>query len=223
MDEKKEKDTDVSNIKILIIDKGFGNAVQRTKHLASQFVVEKVIVTEPSDGAKYEESLNILIAKILEYKPNVVIASSRGGFYAASLLNHDLQCAFLLLSAMCTQKCCVANKPILLYHAENDGINDINKVKEQCKSYPFSKLIIAPNDTHSLESLKGENNTKINELVLQSIEWFEYCQNDANKQQLLASIDQKQQKKVKNKFDLLNQIQNKQSKKSKKSKKRKKK
>ncbi len=71
------------------------------------------------------------------------------------------KCTFLLLSAMATQKCVIANKPILLYHAKDDGINNINKVRKDCESYPLSKLIIAEKDSHSLESLRGNNNTKL--------------------------------------------------------------
>eukprot|EP01084_Bolivina_argentea_P269057 457158_1 len=173
----KEKNTNKNNddnkieekatIKILVIDKGFGNSLQRMKHLQDTFTkeyVEKIIVTEPSDKSKYDTSVNKLIIKIFEYKPNVIIASSRGGYYAASLLNSTNEqiikyineyCTFLLLSAMDTQKCCIANKPILFYHANNDGITNINQLKQYCKSYPLSKLIIAEKDTHSLESLKG--------------------------------------------------------------------
>ncbi len=83
--------------------------------------------------------------KISEFEPNVIIARSRGGYYAASLLNLEnmnQKCTFLLLSAMATQKCVIANKPILLYHAKDDGINNINKVRKDCESYPLSKLII---------------------------------------------------------------------------------
>ena len=66
----------LSSIKILIIDKGFGNSLQRMKQLKSKFIdknIEKIILTEPSDKDNYDESVQKLIIKILEYKPSIII------------------------------------------------------------------------------------------------------------------------------------------------------
>ena len=150
-----KKDAVQSDIRILIINKGFGNAEQRLDQLRRTFSDKNIVtleLTEPSDKSKYEESVRKLINKTLEFRPNVIIASSRGGVYAGSLLNSDhkevsaylkTHCGMLLLSAMGTLRCAMSNAPIVLYHARRDSTNKIENVRAHCASYPLSQLIVA--------------------------------------------------------------------------------
>ena len=90
-DEKVEEQfVEEQPIRIMVIDKGFGGASQKLKHFCSEFTpdhVHTVSVTEPSDKPHYDQSVAKLTAAVMELKPSIMIASSRGGKYAASLLN----------------------------------------------------------------------------------------------------------------------------------------
>lgn len=248
---------DPKNVKILIISKGFGSAEVRLSILKQSFDEKNILIVEvpePNDSEhKVDNELqnndndskndninnitnmkygtNTLLSTILEFKPNVLIASSRGGKYMTSILetvqnskddsnNKGIkkiiaECGILLLSAMDTRKCASLKHPMLCYHATNDKINMINNVKIDSMSFPTFKLIEAVNENHDLLILNDKNKKILNKLIIESIEWLHWCQNENNMKTLQKKEEENKNTKfkVQARLNMLNQIEKRKEKK----------
>jgi hypothetical protein len=116
------------DIKVLVIDKGFAKD-GRIKHIQQLFTVEMITVPEPTD--EIEKGVEILKNKIETWRPNVIIASSRGGKYAAELVSGNIwRKPLILVGAMSTSSTIVPQVPIVVCHGIFDSTNPIERVRE---------------------------------------------------------------------------------------------
>jgi hypothetical protein len=119
-------------IKLLIIFRGFGGGKDGAKwqYLAAR---NRFVLHMPELPEFCPEGLAILREAISEIKPDIMIASSRGGEYAAALVQaNEWMGPLFLISALHTSKLCTAHDgllPILSAHGTKDGINSIERVR----------------------------------------------------------------------------------------------
>ena len=94
-------------LRVLIIQKGFGSLEQKLAVLgepAAALEVQVLQVPEPTTEEEIVAGTALLLPLISSWHPHVLVASSRGGKYAAALINSgDWKGPTLLISAMATR------------------------------------------------------------------------------------------------------------------------
>jgi len=100
----------------------------------------------------------------------VLVASSRGGTYAADLIQSGSWAGpTLLLSAMSTAQCCKEGLALLVAHGTRDGTNPIHRVRQDVElATPGLVLLREFDDDHSLHSIVESD--KLKELVQEAYE-----------------------------------------------------
>eukprot|EP00040_Diaphanoeca_grandis_P039385 m.258919 g.258919 ORF g.258919 m.258919 type:complete len:225 (-) comp37280_c0_seq1:153-827(-) len=205
---------DVSDVKILVIQKGFGSAFKKLEMIRAVFskdnIIEAADFPEPSEDLK--SGADMLDALIAELRPDLVIASSRAGSFVAEVLERHCdsdertalsQCAFLLMSAMGSRKAAASTHPLLLCHGGLDKTNSIDAVKADCAAFPTARLISVESDSHSLESLFVDESI-LPDLCIRALRWFAYA--NCRKDKLMKSADSAKGKAIKTRMALFSAI-----------------
>lgn len=130
-----------------------------------------IAIPEPTDDI--ETGFNTLKDWIERWKPDVLIASSRGGKLAGKLIQSKIWSGpTLLISAMSvsssiecskgkTSEACVPGIPIIVVHGINDVTIPINAVRNDVLSARDERIqLIELDDDHSLLSIFGEGKIK---------------------------------------------------------------
>jgi hypothetical protein len=155
---------------------GFLKRSECAQAVRDAFNIDIPVIPEPTDdldgGVK-------LLERVLgdPFPADVLVASSRGGAYAAELIARKLWSgATMLLSCSSTSRCVTmdvggnvtaAGVPVFMVHAALDGIYPIDPVRQECSGFKTAQLVEV-NDTHGLTSLTGE---RLCELIRQAHAW----------------------------------------------------
>ena len=217
---KRENSSRKSRIIAAIIDKGVGGHTHKQKILQTH-VTQNItddskvhILHVPEPATQFTEGMRSLKQQMDTLTPNVLIAGSRGGRYIAELLQDTAfkdkmygtwHCCIFMLSALHTSSCVASKYPMLLYHARFDASNRIENVRSECKLFANAKLIEAKSDTHSLESLR-ENDQLFIDLVMQAIQWFDDFRSNSDKFLSNSQQDNAARKALTTRLTMLNAI-----------------
>lgn len=153
------------HLKVLIILKGFGGGFDGpkmkclTSSTSPRIEVIMPIVPEPS-GENLAKGLRILHDAIERSRPDILIASSRGGIYASRLMKNESwkSGGVLCISALETAAICQATDcadhpfPVILCHGTKDDRVDIGAVRRHVLMSSVAELVEF-DDGHDLNAL----------------------------------------------------------------------
>eukprot|EP00003_Mantamonas_plastica_P030787 TRINITY_DN7758_c2_g3_i1.p3 TRINITY_DN7758_c2_g3~~TRINITY_DN7758_c2_g3_i1.p3 ORF type:complete len:221 (+),score=69.12 TRINITY_DN7758_c2_g3_i1:79-741(+) len=156
MSEKMEKDQ--SSLTVLVIDKGFGGGEKGSKgrYLAERFEnVEFVQVPEPREKKDVVEGGR----RVMEWMDGldggddvVLVGCSRGGKVVAEVVE-EWKGGIVLISALSTLDCTSHHRPMVLFHGINDGINIIERVRQEVDDAGSCVELIELDDDHHVASI----------------------------------------------------------------------
>jgi hypothetical protein len=149
-------DVGQSPTRVLVVQKGLGGNKRQLLE-AGPFVVTVPEIPEPVDTEGIAVGMDILASAVRDFRPDVVLASSRGGKLAAKLLEATIcTCPVVLVSAMGTRAAvAVPGAVVLLVHGTRDGTNPIERVRRDAASSTTARLV-EYDDTHSLRSCEPD-------------------------------------------------------------------
>eukprot|EP00658_Telonema_sp_P-2_P036516 TRINITY_DN26399_c0_g1_i3.p2 TRINITY_DN26399_c0_g1~~TRINITY_DN26399_c0_g1_i3.p2 ORF type:complete len:215 (+),score=42.07 TRINITY_DN26399_c0_g1_i3:155-799(+) len=157
-------------LQLLVIGKGLGGGKREYLEAHTDLECEVLDLPEPTDPEDIELGIDLVSIRLqTEPKPDLLVASSRGGKYAAELLSRGLwRGGTFLISAMGTGECCSSEGvPIQVVHGTLDRINTIERVRGDVDGCRMAELIEFE-DSHSLRVLVDED--RLHELILQFAE-----------------------------------------------------
>jgi len=147
-----------NGLHLLVIGPGFGGGREgaKYKYLAEAgHDIDLIDLPEPTayDHDALATGIAMLQESITVRPPDILVASSRGGKYAAALLSSGFwRGPTFLISAMATTDCCAVEAPMLLCHGTRDKTNVIERVRNDVASSAWAKLVEFEDD-HSLHKL----------------------------------------------------------------------
>ena len=150
----------MSALRLLIISKGFGGGCtgQKWQYLAAQdgFELHMPLVPEFAEGST--EGLATLRDAVSTFKPDILVACSRGGQYASALVQAgDWAGPVFCISAMYTADLCAAHDGgtfVSCAHGKLDGTNPIERVRADVAMSRAASLVEFDDD-HELAELVG--------------------------------------------------------------------